>query len=112
MQIESHTKNAFEIAESVVKRMQLIKDLEKEGTPESVSKVENVQELLNGVKDFITDNFFVKNIDSMINKKLFGIYNLSSGVPIYPEEIAKNIILAMKDIVTAIINPIIPISKK
>lgn len=55
LQIESHTKNAFEIAESVVKRMQLIKDLEKEGTPESVSKVENVQELLNGVKDFITD---------------------------------------------------------
>ncbi|MDC0177930.1 ATP-binding domain-containing protein, partial [Polaribacter sp.] len=28
---------------------------EKEGTPEAVSKVENVQELLNGIKDFITD---------------------------------------------------------
>ena len=47
----------------------------------------------NYYKDFITDNFFVKNLDSMINKKLFGIYNLSSGVPIYPEEIAKNIIM-------------------
>ncbi|MDG2194325.1 MAG: 3'-5' exonuclease [Polaribacter sp.] len=55
LQIELQTKNAFEIAELVVKRMQLIKDLEKEGTPEAVSKVENVQELLNGVKDFITD---------------------------------------------------------
>ena len=55
LQIEAQTKNAFEIAESVVKRVQLIKDLEKEGTPEAVSKVENVQELLNGVKDFITD---------------------------------------------------------
>jgi DNA helicase-2/ATP-dependent DNA helicase PcrA len=55
LQIESKTKNAFEIAETVVKQAQLIKDLEKDGTPESVSKVENVQELLNGIKDFITD---------------------------------------------------------
>ncbi len=55
LQIESQTKNAFEIAEIVIKQAQLIKDLEKEGTPESVSKVENVQELLNGIKDFITD---------------------------------------------------------
>ena len=55
LQIESQTKNAFEIAETVVKKTLLIKDLEKDGTPESVSKVENVQELLNGIKDFITD---------------------------------------------------------
>ena len=55
LQIESQTKNAFEIAETVVKETLIIKDLEKDGTPESVSKVENVQELLNGIKDFITD---------------------------------------------------------
>ncbi|AUC23155.1 ATP-dependent DNA helicase [Polaribacter sejongensis] len=55
LQVESQTKNAFEIAETVVKKAQLIKDLEKDGTPEAVSKVENVQELLNGIKDFITD---------------------------------------------------------
>ena len=54
-QIETQTKNAFEIAEIVVKQVRLIKDLEKDGTPEAVSKVENVQELLNGIKDFITD---------------------------------------------------------
>ena len=55
LQIESQTKNAFEITEIVVKKVGLIKDLAKEGTPEAVSKVENVQELLNGIKDFITD---------------------------------------------------------
>ncbi|WP_159947298.1 ATP-dependent helicase [Polaribacter septentrionalilitoris] len=55
LQIEAQTKNAFEIAEEVVKLTRLIKDLEKDGTPEAVSKVENVQELLNGIKDFITD---------------------------------------------------------
>lgn len=55
LQIESQNLNAFDIAEIVVKKTQLIRDLEKDGTPEAISKVENVQELLNGVKDFITD---------------------------------------------------------
>ena len=52
-QIESKTKNAFEIAEIVVKKTQILKDLEKDGTPEGVSRIENIQELLNGIKDFI-----------------------------------------------------------
>lgn len=52
-QIETQTKNAFEIAEMVVKKTQLIKDLEKDGTPEGISLIENIQELLNGIKDFI-----------------------------------------------------------
>ncbi|UMB54707.1 UvrD-helicase domain-containing protein [Lutibacter sp. A64] len=52
-QIEAQTKNAFEVAELVVKQTRLIRDLEKDGTPEGVSRVENVQELLNGIKDFI-----------------------------------------------------------
>lgn len=54
-QIEAQTKNAFEIADLVVKQTQLVRDLQKDGTPEGVNKVENVQELLNGIKDFITD---------------------------------------------------------
>ncbi len=52
-QIEAQTKNAFEITEIVVKKTQIIRDLEKDGTPEAVSRVENIQELLNGIKDFI-----------------------------------------------------------
>lgn len=52
-QIEAQTKNAFEVAEFVIKQTRLIKDLESDGTPEGVSKVENIQELLNGLKDFV-----------------------------------------------------------
>ncbi|MDT7831690.1 UvrD-helicase domain-containing protein [Flavobacteriaceae bacterium S356] len=55
LQIEAQTKNAFDIADTVIKETRLVKDLESDGTPEAVSKVENVQELLNGIKDFITD---------------------------------------------------------
>ena len=50
-QIEAQTKNAFEVAEHVIKRIQVIKDLEKDVTPEAVSRVENVQELLSGIKE-------------------------------------------------------------
>jgi DNA helicase-2/ATP-dependent DNA helicase PcrA len=52
-QIEAATKNAFEVVEFVIKQTRIIKDLESDGTPEGVSKVENIQELLNGIKDFI-----------------------------------------------------------
>jgi len=54
-QIEAQTKNAFEVAEHVIKKTLVIKDLEKDATPEAVSKIENVQELLNGIKDFIVE---------------------------------------------------------
>ncbi len=54
-QIDAQTKNAFEVAELVIKNTRIIKDIELEGTPEAISRVENVQELLNGVKDFIEE---------------------------------------------------------
>ncbi len=53
-QIEAQAKDAFEVTEIVVKNTKIIKDLESDGTPEGVSKVENIQELMNGIKDFIT----------------------------------------------------------
>ena len=46
----------------------------------------------NIVKDFITDDHFVKNLDVLIKKKATGTYNLSSGVPIFSEVVAENII--------------------
>ena len=51
-QIEAETKNAFEVTDFVIKQTRLVKDLEKDGTPEGVSKVENIQELLNAIKSF------------------------------------------------------------
>jgi len=51
-QIEAQSKNAFEVTDFVIKQTRLVKDLEKDGTPEGVSKVENIQELLNAIKSF------------------------------------------------------------
>ncbi|WP_111707510.1 ATP-dependent helicase [Lutibacter citreus] len=64
-QIEAQTKNAFEVADFVIKQTRLVKDLEKDGTPEGVSKVENIQELLNAIKGF-TDEQMEKKEDNSL----------------------------------------------
>ena len=53
LQIENQKTNAFEIADLVTKKTGLVLELKKDGTPEGVSKVENVEELLNGIHDFV-----------------------------------------------------------
>ena len=65
LQIEAQSKNAFEVADLVIKKTQVIKELEKDAAPEAVSKVENVQELLNGIKDFIEEQE-TKNEDASL----------------------------------------------
>jgi len=61
-QIFAENHNAFETAEHVIKQVHLLKELDKDSTPEGISKIENIQELLNGIKDF-TDKPEDENID-------------------------------------------------
>ena len=65
MSITAQKVNAFEIADQVVKQIQIVKDLEADGTPEGISKVENVQELLNGIQYFVDDSKEKEQDDSL-----------------------------------------------
>jgi len=51
--VMNQNANAFELAEHVAKTSGLVRELGKDGTPEGVTKMDNVQELLNGIKDFV-----------------------------------------------------------
>ena len=53
LQIENQNSNAFEISDKVIKKSGLVLELKKDGTPEGVSKIENIEELLNGIRDFV-----------------------------------------------------------
>jgi len=64
-QIEAQTKNAFEVTEFVLKQVRFIKDLEKDGTPEGVSKIENIQEILNKAKNFTEEQKEKEEEDSL-----------------------------------------------
>ncbi|RZN84106.1 MAG: ATP-dependent DNA helicase [Winogradskyella sp.] len=52
-QVMNTNANAFELADHVVKVSGLIKEFNKDGTPEGVAKMENIEELLNGIGDFV-----------------------------------------------------------
>ncbi|MGY0392157.1 ATP-dependent helicase [Bizionia sp. KMM 8389] len=52
-QVLNQNSNAFELADHVVKASGLIRELNKDSTPEGVARMENIEELLNGIKDFV-----------------------------------------------------------
>ncbi|RIA09463.1 DNA helicase-2/ATP-dependent DNA helicase PcrA [Flavobacteriaceae bacterium MAR_2010_72] len=52
-QVMNQTANAFELAEHVTKASGLIKEFNNDGTPEGIARMENIEELLNGMKDFV-----------------------------------------------------------
>jgi DNA helicase-2/ATP-dependent DNA helicase PcrA len=46
-------KDAFELANHIATTSGIVKELYQDRTPEGVSRYENIQELLNGIKDFV-----------------------------------------------------------
>ena len=52
-QVLNQTADVFELAEHVTRTSGLIREFKKDGTPEGVTRMENIEELLNGMKDFV-----------------------------------------------------------
>ena len=51
-QIENEVLNAFEVTDLITKKIGLVQELKKDATPEGIARVENIEELLNGIRDF------------------------------------------------------------
>jgi len=51
--ILTENADAFVVADTVAKKTGLVQELKKDGTPEGIAKIENIEELLNGIKDFV-----------------------------------------------------------
>lgn len=49
----NETQDAFYLADHVAKKTGLIQELKKDGTPEGVARIENIEVLMGGIKDFI-----------------------------------------------------------
>ena len=54
-QVMSQTATAFDLAEHVCRVSGLIQEFKKDGTPEGITRMENIEELLNGIKDFVEE---------------------------------------------------------
>ena len=51
-QVINENQDAFFLTDHVTKKTGLVQELKKDGTPEGIAKIENIEELLNGIKDF------------------------------------------------------------
>lgn len=54
-QVDMQTKDAYELAADIAKSSGLLKELYEDKTVEGLSRYENVQELLNAIKEFVDD---------------------------------------------------------
>lgn len=52
-QIMNESADAFTLAEHVAKKTGILLEFKKDGTPEGIARMENIEELLNGIKDFV-----------------------------------------------------------
>jgi DNA helicase-2/ATP-dependent DNA helicase PcrA len=52
-QVINETQDAFYLADNVAKKTGLLHELKKDGTPEGIARIENIEELINGIKDFV-----------------------------------------------------------
>lgn len=52
----AQTHDAFSVAEHIAKQSGLLKSLYDDKTPEGISRYENIQELLNGIKEFVEND--------------------------------------------------------
>lgn len=52
-QVLNETADVFELAEYVTRTAGIITEYKKDNTPEGVVKIENIEELINGMKDFV-----------------------------------------------------------
>lgn len=52
-QVLNTNADAFVLAEHVAKKSGLLQEFKKDGTPEGITRMENIEELLNGIKDFV-----------------------------------------------------------
>ena len=53
--ILAQNADAFTVADTVTKKTGLVQELKKDGTPEGIARIENIEELLNGIKDFVEE---------------------------------------------------------
>jgi len=50
--VQLRTRNAFTLAKHIIESVGIVKSLREDGTPEGISRVENIEELLNAIRDF------------------------------------------------------------
>jgi len=54
-QLNTKGEDAYQVARTIIERTRLLSILTNDNTPENISRIENLEELLNGVNEFVND---------------------------------------------------------
>ena len=69
-QVLNENADAFVVAETVARKTGLLQELKKDGTPEGIARIENIEELLNGIKDFVEGQKELADADGSLTEFL------------------------------------------
>lgn len=69
-QIINKNNDAFFITDYITKKTGLLQELKKDGTPEGITRIENIEELLNGIKDFTEGQKELADADGSLSEFL------------------------------------------
>ena len=69
-QIMNEGSDAFTLAEHVAKKTGLLLELKKDCTPEGIGRMENIEELLNGIQDFVEGQKELADADGSLTEFL------------------------------------------
>ena len=72
-QVMLKTENVYQVAMEVAKKSSLIKSLKEDQTPEGISRVENIQELMNSMQGFIDEQQQLEDGDPSLSNFLENI---------------------------------------
>ena len=70
MRVLNNDLNAFEMAKELINRIKIIDILKSDQSQESVSRIENIEELVNGIKDFVEGQKDVINTKGSLSEFL------------------------------------------
>tara|TARA_B100000575_G_scaffold225764_1_gene186349 strand:- start:21006 stop:23240 length:2235 start_codon:yes stop_codon:yes gene_type:complete len=82
--IQNEKLNAFDLTKEVIEKTKIIDELKKDDSPEGISRVENVQELMNGIRDFIEDQKEIVDSNNKLSEFLSTV-SLSTDFDILDE---------------------------
>ncbi|GAA0762816.1 ATP-dependent helicase [Psychroflexus lacisalsi] len=68
--VQNDSLNAFQITEIVSKKTGLLQEFKKDGTPEGIARIENIEELLNGISDFVEGQKELVNAEGSLTEFL------------------------------------------
>ena len=69
-QVLNKNLDAFQITEHVTKKTGLVQELKKDGTPEGITRIENIEELLNGLSDFVEEQKELADVSGSLSEFL------------------------------------------